>query len=112
MRQALEQVESLLRDYGHVYEANLAAIAQATFERDPEAACRGINTEEWWNGADSLAAVDLAVEGGFTAQSRQDAMAYRAALSEIFDTMLASGERNEAGEIIVSQFRKWRESHI
>lgn len=112
MRQALEQVERLLRDYGHVYEANLAAIACATFERDPGAVCRDINSEEWWNNTGSLAAIDLAVEGGFTAKARRHAQAYRAALSEIFETMLASGEQNEAGEIIISQFHKWMESHI
>jgi hypothetical protein len=112
MRQALEQLERLLRDYGHVYEANLAAIARATFERDPRAACREVNSEEWWNSTRSLAAIDFAVEGGFTAGSRQDARAYRAALSEVFNTMQANGEKNEAGELIVSQFHKWMESHI
>jgi hypothetical protein len=112
MREALDQVERLLRDYGHNYEANLAAIARAAFERAPRAACRAINADEWWNGSRSLAAIDLAIEGGFTAQARRDAHDLRRALAEIFATMRASGEGNEAGEIVVSQFNKWIESHI
>ena len=112
MLEALERTEGLLRHYGHVYEANLAAIARALFERDPKAACQAINTEEWWDSAASVAAIDLAVDGGFTMQARRDAQAFRQALTEIFGTMLAYGENNAAAEIIVSQFEKWRESHI
>ena len=112
MRQALNQAEKLLRDYGRNYEANLVAIALETFDRDPQAACREINSDEWWNGTAAVAAVDLAVAGGFTAKSRMDAQALRQALLVIFTTMRAYGEHNTAGEIVVSQFRKWRESHI
>ena len=110
--EALERTEELLRNYGHAYEANLAVIARALFERDPKAACHAINTEEWWDKATSVAAIDLAVDGGFTAQARRDAQALRQALTEIFGTMLAFGEHNTTAEIIVSQFEKWRESHI
>ena len=112
MVEALERTEELLRNYGHVYEANLAAIAHALFESDPKAACHAINTEEWWDDTSSVAAIDLAVDGGFTAQARRDAQALRQALTEVFATMLAYGENNAAAEIIVSQFEKWRESHI
>jgi len=112
MEQALSRVETLLRNYGHTYEANLAAIAVRQFERDPKAACRTINSSEWWEGSDSIAAVDLAIDGGFTADARRDARGLRSALTVIFATMLAYGENNDAGEIIVSQFQKWAESHV
>ena len=59
-----------------------------------------------------MAAIDLAVEGGFTPKARQDAQALRSALIEVFTTMLAHGEQNVAGELIVSQFQKWMESHV
>ncbi len=112
MLDPLRRTERLLRDYGHVYRANLAAIALDLFRRDPAAACRTINSEEWWEGSESVAATDLAVDGGFTTQAREDAWALRQALVEIFTTMLAYGEQNTAAEIIVAQFEKWRESHV
>lgn len=112
MLNALDETEQLLRRYGHVYEANLAAIARADFAQDPPTACRSLNRDEWWNGHRSVAAIDLAVDGGFTAESRRDAQRLCEALVEIFTTMLAYGEHNAAGEIVVSQFRKWQESHI
>lgn len=112
MHQALETAERLLRDYRHHYEANLAAIARERFGHDPAGACRSINTDEWWNSRQSVAAVDLAVNGGFTPQARRDAQRLRQALVEIFTTMLAYGEHNAAGELIVSQFNKWTESRI
>lgn len=112
MLAALEQTEQLLRQYGHNYEANLASIARATFARDPVAACRSLNTEEWWDNRRSVAAIDLAVDGGFTPQARQDALLLRQALITVFGTMLAYGEHNDAAEIIVSQFHKWMESHV
>lgn len=112
MLAALQQVETLMRDYGHTYEANLAAIAHEVFTRDPRAACRAINNDEWWENRRSVAAIDLAVDGGFTNEARLDALRLRSALIEIFTTMLAYGEHNDAGELIVSQFRKWQESHV
>lgn len=112
MHDALIRVECLLRAYGHVYQANLAAIAVQTFDRDPHHACRLVNSDEWWSGLDSVAAIDLAVDGGFTATARQDALALRRALVEVFTTLRAYGEHNDAGELVVSQFSKWIESHV
>ena len=111
MQAALDQVERLLRTYHHVYGANLAALARATYAQDPRAACRMLNSDEWWDGRQSVAAIDLAVDGGFTPTARQDAQALRRALIEILTTMLAYGEENVA-ELIVSQFQKWMESHV
>ncbi|MCB1723585.1 MAG: hypothetical protein KDJ39_07810 [Gammaproteobacteria bacterium] len=112
MRRALAEIERLLRAYGHTYAANQAEIAAGLFDEDPQAACRSLNTSEWWEGADSVAAIDLAVTGGFTAQSRHDAVVLRQSLVDVFTTLRAYGEHNDAGEIIVSQFQKWMESHI
>jgi len=112
MQAALDQVERLLRAYNHVYEANLAAVVREAFAQDPSAACRMLNSDEWWDSRQSVAAIDLAVNGGFTPTARQDAQALRSALIEVFTTMLAYGEKNVAGELIVSQFQKWMESHV
>lgn len=112
MNQALQTIESVLRDYGHQYHANLAAIARQRFASEPRAACRLVNSAEWWEDADSLAAIDLAVDGGFTARARLDASRLRGALGEVMMTMLAYGERNDTGEILVAQFQKWDESRV
>lgn len=112
MHRALADIETLLRRYGCTYQANLAAIARTLYERDPHAACRTINSAEWWEGSASVAATDLAVAGGFTDQARRDAQALRGALIDVFTTLRAYGERNDAGEIVVSQFNKWQESHV
>ena len=112
MLDALQRIETLLRAYGHTYEANLAAIAQTRFACDPLAGCRAVNNDEWWDDQHSLAAIDLAIDGGFTAQARSDAQTLRAALIEVYTTMLAYGERHPTGELEVAQFRKWMESHI
>ncbi|MCB1790696.1 MAG: hypothetical protein KDJ24_10400 [Gammaproteobacteria bacterium] len=112
MLRALTTIESLLRAYGHTYEANLAGIAAKLYRTDPAVACQSINSDEWWESSASVAAIDLAVSGGFTPQSRVDAQRLRQSLIEVFTTLLAYGEHNDAGEIIVSQFQKWTESHM
>jgi hypothetical protein len=112
MEEALVRAETLLRRYGHTYAANLAEIARDQFARDPRAACRAINSGEWWEGRDSVAAIDLAIDGGYTPAARRDAQLLRDALTTIFTTLLAYGERNSAGEIVVSQFSKWAESNV
>lgn len=112
MHDALLTAEKFLRDAGYVYAANQAAIAAEAFLHDPQKAFRMLNTAEWWGDKESVAAIDLAIDGGFSPQARRDAATLREALIEIFSTMLAYDEHNETGEIIVSQFRKWRESHV
>ncbi len=112
MQGALDRLESVLRQYGHTYEANLAVIARQRFSDDPAAACRLLNSDEWWGDGVSVCAIDLAIEGGFTAQARADGQQLRQALIEIFTTMLAYGEHHQEGELIVSQLRKWLESNV
>lgn len=112
MQQSLRDIERLLRAYGHTYEANLAELAAATFARDPHAACRQLNSAEWWDARDAVCAIDLAVDGGFTPEARRDGRRLRHALIEVFTTMRAYGERNDGGELIVSQLQKWLESHL
>jgi hypothetical protein len=112
MQAALQTVESLLRKYGHVYGANLAEIARRHYARDPLEACRELNNDEWWGDRDAIAAFDLALDGGFSPEARADGDRLRAALEEIYATMKGYGEQNAQGEIMVSQFNKWRTSRI
>ena len=112
MHQALTLIERLLRRHGHVYQANTAAIVRDTFASDPQAACQALNSDEWWNARDAIAAIDLAIDGGFSPRARADAQALRRALVTVFTTMRAYGERNATGELIVMQFQKWHESRI
>lgn len=112
VQRALNDIEQLLRAYGHIYAANLAAIVAETFARDPQAACRQLNSDDWWSDRDAVCAIDLAVDGGFTPQARQDGQQLRRALIAVFTTMLAYGEENASGELVVSQLQKWLESNI
>ncbi len=112
MESAPARVEKLPRSYGRTYEADLAAIARDTFAHNPPDACRQINNEEWWNDTQSLAAIDLSIDGGFSPRSREDARSLRRALIEIFITMRAYDERNETGELVICQLRKWIDSHV
>ena len=112
MESALTTVESLLRKYGHTYGANLAEIVRNQYRFDPASACRALNSDEWWGNSDAIAACDLALEGGFSAQAREDGDRLRAALVEVYATMKGYGEANAQGELMVSQFNKWRSSRI
>jgi hypothetical protein len=112
MEAALSLIEGLLRDYGHAYQANLAMIARERFACAPQEACRILNDAEWWGGPDAIAAVDLALSGGFSAQARRDGQRLRAALIEVYTTMKGFGEHNGQAELVTSQFQKWLSSHI
>lgn len=112
MEAALSLIEDLLRRYGHTYQANLAMIARERFAHSPEEGCRGLNDEEWWGGSDSIAAVDLALSGGFGAEARQDGQRLRAALIEVYAIMKGYGEHNAQAELFASQFQKWLTSHM
>jgi hypothetical protein len=112
MEAALSLVEELLRQYGHPYQANLAMIAREQFARAPQEVCRRLNDEEWWGGSDAIAAVDLALIGGFSAEARRDGQRLRAALIEVYATMKGYGQHNAQAELFTSQFQKWLTSHI
>jgi hypothetical protein len=112
MEEALRTVENLLRKYGHTYQANLAMIAGEQFARSPAETCRSLNDDEWWGGRDSVAASDLAVDGGFSSEARADGKRLREALIDIYATMKANGQRHEQAEVVIAQFNKWLRSHV
>ncbi len=108
----LGRVEQLLRKYGQVYHANLAMLAAAAVERDLDAGVSQLDSDEWWGDADSVAAIDLAIAGGFSPEARRDAAILRRELAEAYQLMVDHGVHNEKGEIMAAQFRKWLASHI
>jgi hypothetical protein len=112
MEDALSTIEELLRKYGHIYQANLAMIAREQFSRCAEDACRRLNDDEWWGGRGSVAAMDLAVDGGFSTESREDGKRLRNALIEVYAAMKACGQVHEQAEIVTAQFNKWLTSHV
>ena len=87
-------------------------IAREQFVRAPREACRLLNDEAWWGDRDAIAAVDLALSGGFSAAARHDGQRLRAALIEVYATMKGFGEHNDQAELTTSQFRKRLTSHI
>lgn len=112
MEATLSLIEDLLRQYGHIYQANLVMIARERFVHAPQEACRLMNDAEWWGGSGAVAAVDLALSGGFSAEARQDGQRLRAALIDVYANMKGFGVENEQAALMTSQFRKWLSSHI
>jgi hypothetical protein len=112
MESALSEIEDLLRRYGHIYQANLAMLAREQLARSPEDACRAVNDDAWWGGSDSIAALDLALSGGFSPEARRDGQRLRSALIEVYKTMKGYGQHNTRAELYTAQFQKWLTSHM
>jgi hypothetical protein len=108
----LERIERLLQAYGHVYAANHAAAARTLYRRDPEEAFRFVNGDDWWVGGDSIAAIDLAIDGGFSLRARRDARQLRADLVRLHGLAATRGQGHPTGALVVAQFRKWEASSI
>jgi hypothetical protein len=71
-----------------------------------------LTSEEWWGDTDSVAAVDLAIEGGFSPQARRDAASLREALVDLAQGMADRGVRDPTAGIVAAQLRKWLASGI
>jgi hypothetical protein len=112
MKQHLTEIEALLRKYEHVYQANLAMTARDAEEREAGAGLRQLDSDEWWGDSDSVAAVDLAITGGFTPEARRDAATFRKLLTELYQVMVDHDLHNEKGEIMAAQFKKWLVSQV
>ncbi|MGV6859595.1 MAG: hypothetical protein ACWA5X_11545 [bacterium] len=112
MKQALHQIETLLRQYQHPYEANLAAIVREQAKTDILKACQLLDSDEWWADRDSIASIDLAIEGGFSPESRKHAQTLRHSLTTLAAHMEHHHIHNEEATLTASQFNKWEVSHI
>lgn len=108
----LATLEKLLRQYDHIGEANLAEWVGCQWKQDPQTACRLLDSADWWDGEESIAAIDLSIDGGFTHQAREDAQVLRFSLMELVDWMKSNGVENPQAELVVSQFNKWLASSI
>lgn len=107
MRETPCEIERLLRHHGFVYQANLAGIAAATYTRSPREAYPVLLSDEWWGDRGSIAAVDLAVAGGFTPEARRDGQALRAALVAVFGELREVVDTDEHTALIARHFHKW-----
>lgn len=112
MKELFDELETLLRKYQHVYQANLAMTAGEAEQRAPGSGIQQMDSEEWWGNSKSVAAIDLAIDGGFTPESRRDAAALRKALVELYQLMADQGLSNDQGEIMAAQFKKWLASQV
>lgn len=112
MEETLRRIEHLLREHGLVYQANLAGIAATTWARDKTRACALLLSDEWWGDHDSIAAVDLAVAGGFTPEARRDGQALRALLVEVFRQLRRSAITDDHMAVVARHFYKWSVSGV
>lgn len=107
MNDDLWDVEQLLRRYGHGDRADWVMRARELYARDPERALRVVSGDDWWGGKDSIAAVDLGLDGGFSPEARRDGQRLRATLVAIEETLASVGGSNPQAQLVAAQFRKW-----
>lgn len=112
MHELLRQIESLLRQYDCVYEANCVEIARQELDRNPGQFWALLNSDEWWGASGSICQVDLAILSGFTAGGREDSRRLRNMLIEVHEALLAQGIDNARANLIAAEFRKWTASRI
>ncbi len=112
MRELLSQIETLLRDYDCVYEANCVEITLRALNQDPAHFWDLLNSNEWWGESGSVCQVDLAIQSGFTAEGREDSRRLRGWLIEVHDALLEQGINNPRASLIAAEFRKWAASRI
>ena len=108
----LAEIEALLRAHDCQREAEVVVFAGRLWSRNPIAACEELNSDTWWHGRDGVAAVDLAIAGGFTRGARDDARRLREALIVLREYLDAHALSNEEADLQVRQFRKWAASHM
>ncbi|MCP5137369.1 MAG: hypothetical protein H6981_11280 [Gammaproteobacteria bacterium] len=108
----LAEIDALLRRNGCHREAEVVVFAARLWARNPIAARDEMNGDDWWHGHHGIAAIDLAIAGGFTRVARDDAQRLRDALIELREHLDAHGLNNDEADLQVRQFRKWAASHV
>ena len=107
MRATLAEIEDLLHRYGQDYQASVVAATRHAWADDRPLALQRLTSPEWWETPDSVAAVDLAIAGGFSPQARADHDRFLRALIDVYEQMTRAGAINPRAELVVAEFRKW-----
>lgn len=110
--QLLEKLESCLRDYQLIREANAVAGVMKLLETDQEKAFETIMQETWWIGEDAVAEADLAIAGGFTAKARQDQDAFQELIIELYQRLSELGYDSDYARLVTTQYHKWLVSRM
>lgn len=71
-----------------------------------------LNGGDWWGGGDSIAMLNLEIEGGFTARARQDSRTLRESLVELHQILAEAGQAGEDATLIAAELRKWVASRM
>ncbi len=103
----LATLETLLRRYGQDYQASVVAATRHAWRTDRPLALERLAGPDWWEAPDSVAAVDLAVAGGFSPAARADHDRFLQALLRVHEQMTRAGARNPRAGLLVAEFRKW-----
>jgi len=112
IRQALTQLEPLLRHYDFIIEANRVAGVLQLLNLDKQKAFQLLLDDTWWVGQDAVAEVDLSIAGGFTAKARADQDRLQTLVIELYQGMQAAGLENEHAQLVTSQYHKWLVSRM
>ena len=112
IKQILTDLETLLRDYDFIREANTVNGVIQLFSNNHDMACRQIMQESWWVGDDAVAEADLAIAGGFTAQAREDQDRFQELIIALYRQLSGQGYQSEFAKLVTSQYHKWLASRM
>jgi hypothetical protein len=112
LRSALSRLAELLERIGNPRAADVRD-RLALLERDPAAALRRLDANDWWAGAGSLAAETMADNPGWPdALWLAEVRAFRALLIEIGEILTARGAENPGRSSWLLAFHNWNASEI
>jgi hypothetical protein len=112
MNDELWKVEQLLRRYGHGEGADRAMRARELYARERARAFAAVRGDDWWGDKDSIATLDLGLDGGFSPEARLDGRRLRAALVAIEEEIASQGQSSPQARLVAAQFRKWLASQV
>jgi hypothetical protein len=108
----LSRLETLLRQYDFVLEANTLNGIQKTLKINPELAYQQLLNKNWWVGENAVAEADLAIAGGFMASAREDQDRFQQLIIDLYFLLNEAGYENDYARIVTSQFNKWLVSRM
>ena len=110
----LSTIEQLLRKYENYSHADYIANCRDQLLRDGSIAYRHFATLEWWGGSGSVADVHLHHQGTqHTDAEKTDNRAFRSALIDLYDLMIANGVKMERRATFwADAFREWKKKDI
>ncbi len=108
MQNILEMLESLLRKYDLLREANTVSSTLDLLKLNRNEAYQQMSSEKWWIGEDAVAETDLSIAGGFMPEARHDQQQFQQLIINLYEQLQKAGYENDFARLITSQYQKWQ----